>query len=144
MIFLQENIDFLFQCIFVRIMTMVLTLSAFVVVGLYFPVENLFVSDYNSVFYVMYYVYLCSVFCVFNSITSLIFLAARYLKVFGIFVSKYLRAFSVSKYLRAFSVSKYLRAFSVSIINTRHQNIKTEINECKFLYRTLRVKKNLV
>ena len=126
MIFLQENIDFLFQCIFVRIMTMVLTLSAFVVVGLYFPVENLFVSDYNSVFYVMYYVYLCSVFCVFNSITSLIFLAARYLKVFGIFVSK------------------YLRAFSVSIINTRHQNIKTEINECKFLYRTLRVKKNLV
>jgi len=135
MIFLQENIDFLFQCIFVRIMTMVLTLSAFVVVGLYFPVENLFVSDYNSVFYVMYYVYLCSVFCVFNSITSLIFLAARYLKVFGIFVSKY---------LRAFSVSKYLRAFSVSINNTRHQNIKTEINECKFLYRTLRVKKNLV
>ena len=76
--------------------------------------------------YVVYYVYLCSVLCVFNSVTSLIFLAARYLKVFGI------------------SVSKYLTASSVPIINARHQNIKTEINKCKFLYRKLRVKKNLV
>ena len=82
--------------------------------------------SYIGVFYVVYYVYLCSVLCVFNSIIFLIFIVARYLKAFGIFVSK------------------YLTAFSVSIINARHQNIKTEINKCKFLYRTLYVKKNLV
>jgi hypothetical protein len=34
------------------------TLSALVFVGLYFPVEFLFVLDYIGVFYVVYYVYL--------------------------------------------------------------------------------------
>jgi len=38
-------------------MAIVLPLSALVFVGLYFPVEFLFVLDYIGVFYVVYFVY---------------------------------------------------------------------------------------
>jgi len=44
----------------------------------------------------LYWCLLCSVLCAFISIPCLIFLAARYLKVFCIFTSGYLMVFSVS------------------------------------------------
>jgi len=57
--------------------------------GYFVPVEAVFVLDYIHVFCVECYVYWFTVIC-------LIFLDARYLKVFCIFTSGYLMVFSVS------------------------------------------------
>jgi len=69
-------------------MTMVLPLSAFAIV-------RLFCSSNICICFRLYSCLLCRMLCVLISVIHLIFLAARYLKVFCIFTSGYLMVFSV-------------------------------------------------
>jgi hypothetical protein len=80
------------------IMTVVLPLSAFAIV-------RLFCSSKICNCFRLYLCLLCRMLCVLISVICLIFLAARYLRVFCIFTSGYLMAFFV------FTISALMKCF---------------------------------